>query len=81
MIVNIIAGSFYDVQAGKYVTSDVSRSLVVVISNASLLQNYAVRTLYRVFAAWDGQVLFEAYCNSKLFILISWISIFNTLLQ
>lgn len=70
MIVNIIAGLFYDVQAGKYVTSDVLRSLVVVISNASLLQNYAVRTLYRVFVSWDGQVLFyafEAYCNSNLF--------------
>lgn len=45
------------VQAGKYVTSDVTRSLVVVISNANDLQGYTVRTLFRVFQAWDGQVL------------------------
>lgn len=43
------------VEAGKYVTSDVTRSLVVVISNANDLQGYTVRTLYRVFQAWDGQ--------------------------
>jgi hypothetical protein len=45
------------VQAGKYVTPDVTRALVVVISNASELQGYTVRALYRVFQAWDGQVL------------------------
>jgi len=45
------------VQAGKYVTSDVTRSLVVVISNANDLQGYTVRTLFHVFQAWDGQVL------------------------
>lgn len=70
MIVNIITGSSYGVQAGKYVTSDVSRSLVVVVSNARLLQHYTVRTLYRVFEAWAGQVLFygcEAYSSWKLF--------------
>ncbi len=44
-------------QAGKYVTPDVTRALVVVISNASELQGYTVRALYRVFQAWDGQVL------------------------
>ncbi|KAG0565630.1 hypothetical protein KC19_7G002600 [Ceratodon purpureus] len=43
------------VEAGKYVTSDVTRSLVVVISNANDLQGYIVRTLYRVFQAWDAQ--------------------------
>ncbi|KAG0558689.1 hypothetical protein KC19_10G046900 [Ceratodon purpureus] len=43
------------VEAGQYVTSDVTRSLVVVISNANDLQSYTVRTLYRVFQAWDGQ--------------------------
>ncbi|XP_024366847.1 AP-1 complex subunit gamma-2 isoform X2 [Physcomitrium patens] len=46
------------VEAGKYVTSDVTRSLVVVISNANALQGYTVRTLYRVFQAWDGQESF-----------------------
>jgi hypothetical protein len=45
------------VEAGKYVTPDVTRALVVVISNASELQGYTVRALYRVFQAWDGQVL------------------------
>uniref|UniRef100_A0A7I4AYD3 AP-1 complex subunit gamma n=1 Tax=Physcomitrium patens TaxID=3218 RepID=A0A7I4AYD3_PHYPA len=43
------------VEAGKYVTSDVTRSLVVVISNANDLHGYTVRTLYRVFQAWGGQ--------------------------
>jgi AP-1 complex subunit gamma-1 len=43
------------VEAGKYVTSDVTRALVVVISNANDLQGYTVRTLFRVFQAWDGQ--------------------------
>ncbi|CAK9215465.1 unnamed protein product [Sphagnum troendelagicum] len=43
------------VEAGKYVTPDVTRALVVVISNASELQGYTVRALYRVFQAWDGQ--------------------------
>ncbi|XP_024401001.1 AP-1 complex subunit gamma-2 [Physcomitrium patens] len=43
------------VEAGKYVTNEVIRSLVVVISNANDLQGYVVRTLYRVFQAWDGQ--------------------------
>ncbi len=46
-----------NMQAGKYVTPDVTRALVVVISNASELQGYTVRALYRVFQAWDGQVL------------------------
>jgi hypothetical protein len=44
-----------NMQAGKYVTPDVTRALVVVISNASELQGYTVRALYRVFQAWDGQ--------------------------
>ncbi len=46
-----------NMQAGKYVTPDVTRALVVVISNASELQGYTVRALYRVFEAWNGQVL------------------------
>lgn len=43
-------------QAGKYVSSDVTRSLIVVITNVNDLQGYTVRTLYRAFQAWDGQV-------------------------
>ncbi|CAK9225490.1 unnamed protein product [Sphagnum troendelagicum] len=43
------------IEAGKYVTPDVTRALVVVISNASELQGYTVRALYRVFQAWNGQ--------------------------
>lgn len=50
-------------QAGKYVTSDVTRSLVVVISNANDLHGYTVRTLYRVFQAWGGQVLSELFMS------------------
>jgi hypothetical protein len=46
-----------NMQAGKYVTPDVTRALVVVISNASELQGYTVRALYRVFEAWNGQVV------------------------
>jgi len=43
-------------QAGIYAKEEVLRSLVVVISNATELQGYAVRALYRAFHNWSGQV-------------------------
>ncbi|CAM6060361.1 unnamed protein product [Sphagnum tenellum] len=43
------------VQAGQFVAEGVTRFLVIVISNASELQGYVVRTLYRSFQDWRGQ--------------------------
>lgn len=48
------------VEAGIYVKEEVLRSLVVVVSNATDLQGYAVRALYRAFHNWSGQV----FCKS-----------------
>jgi hypothetical protein len=43
-------------QAGQFVAEGVTRFLVIVISNATELQGYVVRTLYRSFQDWRGQV-------------------------
>ena len=43
-------------QAGTYVTEEVTNGFVVVISNAIDLQGYIVRSLYRAFQDWNGQV-------------------------
>lgn len=43
------------VEAGSYVTDEVVRALVVVISNAADLHGYTVRSLYRAFQSWSGQ--------------------------
>lgn len=51
-------------QAGIYVKGEVLRSLVVVVSNATDLQGYAVRALYRAFHNWSGQVFCKCLSQS-----------------
>ena len=48
-------------QAGTYVTEEVTNAFVVVISNAIDLQGYTVRSLYRAFQDWAGQVRLQEF--------------------
>ncbi|GJP39381.1 hypothetical protein CLOM_g23757 [Closterium sp. NIES-68] len=43
------------VEAGEYVTDDVIRFLVVLISNAPELQGFAVRSFFQALRSWRGQ--------------------------
>ncbi|KAJ7556154.1 hypothetical protein O6H91_05G071600 [Diphasiastrum complanatum] len=43
------------VEAGRFVKDDISRALLLLISNAAELQGYTVRSLYNAFQKWDGQ--------------------------
>ncbi|CAI5492312.1 unnamed protein product [Closterium sp. Naga37s-1] len=42
-------------EAGEYVTDDVIRFLVVLISNAPELQGFAVRSFFHAMRSWKGQ--------------------------
>jgi sirohydrochlorin ferrochelatase len=46
---------FY-IQSGNFVKDDVWHALIVVISNASELQGYSVRSLYKALQACGAQV-------------------------
>lgn len=69
----------FNLQAGNYVTDAVINALVVVISNAIDLQGYTVRTLFRSFQDWKGQVRTVKSHDSKfssmfgILILLPWI--------
>lgn len=54
--IQIDVGTLSCPQAGNYVKDDVWHALIVLMSNASELQGYSVRSLYKALQASGEQV-------------------------